>query len=98
MSLKEDLQIDLNASIQSERELPSTVLQSVINVVNADEQVNKIKHTDKQVLDLISTEVEKRRAIIERLIAEVDFISAYLPVPLTIDEEAILVLEGFASN
>lgn len=109
-NLKQKLNSDLAVNLKARNELETTTLRNVIGEIQRAEKSGKtaVEFTDADVLDFLNREVKKRRetakefatvGAVERATretAEADFLSAYLPAPLTSEQLATIVDEAIA--
>jgi uncharacterized protein YqeY len=110
--LKERLRADLTSAMKARDSLRSGTLRMVLtSITNAEVAGKQAKElTDAQVIDVLSTEVKKRREaatayddagrqeLAEKERAEAAVIGEYLPEPLSADEVSRIVREAVEST
>ena len=109
-TLKEQLQLDLTASIRAKDSLTSGTLRMVLSAITNEEVSGKEARvlTDQDLITVLNREAKKRKEAVtafddakrpelatkER--AELDIIQAYLPAALSDDELAKIIADAVA--
>ncbi len=110
--LKERLRADLTGAIKARDSLRSSTIRMVLtSITNAEVSGKQARElTDAQVIDVLSTEVKKRREaatayddagrqeLADKERAEAEVITEYLPEQLSPEEISAIVAEAVAST
>ncbi|MDF2820047.1 MAG: hypothetical protein K0R15_488 [Clostridiales bacterium] len=98
MSLKELLMQDMKTAMKEKDQVRKNTIQLVRSAILQEEKDNHIELSDDQVLDVIASQVKRRKTslpefeksgrqdLIDELINEIEILMAYLPSQMT-DEE-----------
>ena len=101
-TLKEQLQLDLTASIRAKDSLTSGTLRMVLSAITNEEVSGKEARvlTDQDLITVLNREAKKRKeaatAFDDAKRPELDIIQAYLPAALSDDELAKIIADAVA--